>query len=66
MALNAGLRKDIAGERKAIRDYSQRIQQSKGSGVTPILKHIRGEEQEHRGELQKALSGLKSARKNNE
>jgi rubrerythrin len=62
MPLKTGLRKDIAGEEKAIKDYSQRIQQAKGSGVTPVLKHIRGEEKEHKVELSGALKGLKSAR----
>lgn len=62
MALKEGLKRDIAGEVKAIKDYGQRIKQAKGSGVTPTLKHIRGEEREHKTELSGALSGLKNAK----
>lgn len=61
-ALKSGLHRDISGEKKAVRDYSSRIKQAKGTGITPTLKHIRSEEREHKSELNQALEGLKRSK----
>jgi len=60
--LKPGLSRDIKGEHKAVKDYSTRIGQAKGSGVTPTLKHIKSEEVEHGKELHRALEGLKRSK----
>lgn len=62
MKFKDGIKYDIRGEEKAIRDYGERIRQSKGTGVTRTLTHIQGEEKEHKRELTQALQGLKSAK----
>ena len=60
--LKQGLHRDISGEKKAVRDYSQRIKESKDHpSASRTLRHIKGEEQEHKRELEGVLSGLKSA-----
>ena len=57
----ADLRRDLAGEKKAISDYSQRIKQTKGTKLAPMLTEIRDDERDHRGLLSKALQGLKAS-----
>jgi rubrerythrin len=61
MSIKPKLQKDLAGETKAIKDYSQRIQQAKGTPVAKTLEEIRRDEKDHHKKLIKALAGLKSA-----
>ena len=54
------LQRDLADESKAIKDYGERIKQSKGHGFTSTLREIQGDEKDHHRKIAAILAGLKS------
>lgn len=58
MALKTALRRDLAGEQKAIRDYGQRQQQTKGA-LKRSLHEIQGDEKDHARILKRAIKRKK-------
>lgn len=65
MAIKHGLKRDLAGEKKAIKDYGTRKSQAKDAGMHGMAAHmdeIQSDEKDHRQILSTILRGLKSAK----
>lgn len=58
MAFKSGIKRDLQGERKAIRDYTSRIGQAKTPSQRSNLREIKGDEQDHEKRLTKIIKGL--------
>jgi rubrerythrin len=58
----ATLRKDLAGEKKAVVDYGKRLKQVNGTKLAPIITEIQSDEQDHERLLKQSLRGLKASK----
>lgn len=59
--LKSHLAADKVDEASAIKAYSRRRREARGSGLTSMLSEIQNDEKDHHRKLSKALQGLAAA-----